>query len=121
MIIAPVIIKAPAPVVELPGAPPPVVEEPAPVAAPAAATVAPTPAPEPVAEGTLEDRIGAFVDKARVTGIRTSENISKVLMNDRVYRLNDIVDRKLGLKLVKITPDSLTFADANGATYVKNF
>jgi hypothetical protein len=119
VIIAPVIIKAPAPVVELPSAPPPVVEEPAP--APAATTAAPTPAPEPVVEGSLADRIANFVDKVRVTGIRTSENGSKVLMNDRVYRLNDVVDRKLGLKLVKIAADSLTFADANGATYVKNF
>jgi hypothetical protein len=56
-----------------------------------------------------------------VTGIRTSETGSKVLMNDKVYRANDIVNRALGLRLVKITADSLTFADASGATYVKNF
>ena len=56
-----------------------------------------------------------------MTGIRTSETGSKVLMNDKVYRLNDLVDRKLGLRLVKIEADSLTFADATGATYVKSF
>jgi hypothetical protein len=74
-----------------------------------------------VAEGTLADRIANYVDKVRVTGIRTSESGSKVLMNDKVYRLNDLVDRKLGLRLVKIEADSLTFADATGATYVKSF
>lgn len=130
VVIAPVVIKIPAPIVEAPSPAPATVEPPAPVAVattPPAATPSPapapaaTPAPEPVVEGTLADRIANFVDKVRVTGIRTSENGSKVLMNDKVYRLNDVVDRKLGLRLVKIEPDNLTFADANGATYVKNF
>ena len=115
--IAPVIVNAPPPPVELPPAPPPqVAEEPA-----AATAAAATPAPEPMVEGSLADRINTYVDKVRVTGIRTSESGSKVLMNDHVYRINDIVDRKLGLRLVKIASDSLTFADASGATYVKNF
>lgn len=130
VIIAPVIFKAPSPVVE------------APVAAPVAASTAssspsaqpkdeprqssqsdggqPAP-PQPVVEGSLADRIADFVDKARVTGIRASDTGSKVLMNDKVYRVNDVVNRNLGLRLVKIESDSLTFADANNATYVKNF
>ena len=69
----------------------------------------------------LTVRIGLYVDKVHVTGIRTSATGSKVLMNDKVYRLNDVVDRLLELRLVKIEPDSLTFADAKGETYVKNF
>jgi hypothetical protein len=85
--------------------------------------------PEPAAapgssvgiELPLSVRIGMFVDKAHVTGIRSSTTGSKVLMNDKVYRLNDVVDRILDLRLVKIEPDSLTFADAHGTTYVKNF
>jgi len=141
VIIAPVIIHAPPATVESPP-PAPVVVTAAPVAAtvpaPAAATtpapVATTPspttepvakpaeaAPAPAAEGSLADRIATFVDKVRVMGIRTTDSGSKVLMNDHVYRLNDVVDRKLGLRLVKIEADSLTFADATGATYVKTF
>ena len=112
--IAPIIIHTPPPVVEMPAAPPSAIET-----DPAHLTAAP--GPEPVEEGSREDRIAAFVEKVRVTGIRTSESGSKVLMNDKVYRLNDVVDRKLGLRLVKIASDTLTFADANGATYVKNF
>jgi hypothetical protein len=38
-----------------------------------------------------------------------------------VYRLNDVVDYTLGLRLTKVTADGLTFTDANGTTYVKNF
>jgi len=136
VVIAPVTIKIPLPVappVEIPPAPRPVADNtpaaaPA-VAAPAPVTAAPVPAAEtpatvakePVAEGSLSDRINDYVDKLRVTGIRTSESGSKVLMNDKVYRANDIVNRALGLRLVKIAADSLTFADASGATYVKNF
>jgi hypothetical protein len=38
-----------------------------------------------------------------------------------MYRVNDIVERSLGVKLTKVATDSLTFADANGVTYVKFF
>jgi hypothetical protein len=42
-------------------------------------------------------------------------------MNDRVYRVNDIVERSLGVRLIKVEADNLTFSDANGFTYVKYF
>lgn len=42
-------------------------------------------------------------------------------MNDRVYKLNDTVERSLGLKLTKIAANLLTFTDANGVTYEKEF
>ncbi len=140
VVIAPVVIPQPAPT------PTPAASNPGPIPAPAASTppattaVAaaaadspPTAAKEttppaetapaaPGPEAPLADRIADYVDKVRVMGIRTSETgASKVLMNDKVYRINDVVNRSLGLKLVKIEPDSLTFADATGATYVKNF
>ena len=68
-----------------------------------------------------DERIHQYVEAIHVTGIRSSGNESKVLMNDRVYRVNDIVDRTLGIRLTKVSPDSLTFTDANGVTYVKYF
>lgn len=73
------------------------------------------------APGVPDIRVQNFVDAVRVTGIRSSGSDSKVLMNDRVYRVNDIVERTLGVRLVKVAPDSLTFADANGVTYLKYF
>ena len=131
--IAPVTIKIPLAAAPAPNAPTPPVVEAAPVTAaptpaatapatPAATETAPVAVTEPAASGSLADRIADYVDKLRVTGIRTSETGgSKVLMNDKVYRANDVVNRALGLKLIKISADSLTFADATGATYVKNF
>lgn len=88
-----------------------------PATRPAPAVAEPLPPREPVSD----ERVHKFVEAVRVMGIRSSGDESKVLMNDRVYRVNDVVDRALGVKLIKVTPDSLTFTDANGAVYVKNF
>jgi len=68
-----------------------------------------------------DERVASFVEAVRVTGIRSFGNESRVLMNERVFRVNDIVDRLLGVKLTAVKADSLTFTDANGVTYVKNF
>ena len=61
----------------------------------------------------------AFVDAVRVTAFRPSEG--KVLMNERMYRVNDVVEKNLNVRLVKVASDGLTFVDANGITYVKHF
>lgn len=113
---------------------------PAPAAAPAvAAAPAPSPEPalrpEPTVPGDIlridltsarpfappDPKIAAAVDTMRVSGIRAQGSDPKVLMNDRVFRRNDLVDRALGLRLQDIAPDRLTFVDETGATYVKNF
>ena len=42
-------------------------------------------------------------------------------MNDRVFRLNDIVDRATQLRLLRIDGSTLTFIDASGFEYQKSF
>jgi hypothetical protein len=86
--------------------------------APTAPTAEPAPAPAPALP---DPRIQTFVDAIRVAGIRSSGAESKVLMNDRVYRVGDTVDLALGIKLEAVAPDSLTFVDAHGASYKRNF
>ncbi len=44
---------------------------------------------------------------------------SRVLINERVYRVNDIVERTLGVRLIKVEPGVITFSDVNGVTYAK--
>jgi hypothetical protein len=143
----PVVVKpadsaAPSPEIVPPAIKPPVVaaETPLPTPAPPPVAVAETPAsaavtpppavPPPVAAPiaaapgptTTDSRVHAFVDALKVMGIRSgSAGDSRVLMNDRVFRVNDIVERNLGVRLTKVEPDRLTFTDANGAIYVKNF
>ncbi len=68
-----------------------------------------------------DERVSRFVDAIRVTGIRPSGTESRVLMNDRVFRIDEIVDRNFGLRLTKVEPNTLTFTDGNGAVYVKHF
>jgi hypothetical protein len=80
------------------------------------------PAPVVVAEKPKPDpRVLAFIDALRVTGIRAAGADSKVLMNDRVYRINDVVERESGLKLVGVAVGTLSFEDAQGAIYTRNF
>jgi hypothetical protein len=68
-----------------------------------------------------DERIQAWVDAVKIAGIRPAGADSKVFMKDRLFRINDIVDRALSIRLLKVESDSITFSDANGVTYVKTF
>jgi len=84
-------------------------------------TVPPAAIPPSPTGSRHDPHIQALVDGFHVTGIRSAGSGSKVLMNERVYRVDDIVDYGYGLKLTTVAPDRLTFVDAGGETYVKNF
>ena len=66
-----------------------------------------------------------FIAALRITGVRLSGRNSKVIMNDRIVRLDDYVDPSLGLRFTKIidaAPDHasiLVFTDDNGFEYTK--
>ncbi len=62
-----------------------------------------------------------YLERARVTGVRLSTTDPKVLFNDRVYRLNDVVDRDLQLRVIGIADRELRFQDAQGYVYTKSF
>jgi hypothetical protein len=82
----------------------------------------PLPAPAPTEPPAPSPRLVEAIEALRVTGIRVGAGSdAKVLMNDRVYRLGDTVDHALGIKLTGATASSLTFRDATGATYTRNF
>lgn len=109
-------------------APPPAAPAAAPATpAPAVTASAPEPGPPSPAEarnpepGRLDSRAIQFIDGIKVAGIRAAGTDSKVLMNDRVYRIGDVVEYDLGLRLVGITAGSLTFEDARGARHTRNF
>ena len=92
--------------------------------APEVAPAPPPPVPAPVIVSIApptDERAVAFIEAIRVTGIRSFGNESRVLMNDRVYRVNDIVERNIGLKLTAVNADSLVFTDPRGKTYFKKF
>jgi hypothetical protein len=121
----------PAPVA-VPIATTPATESPAPsvsvqvnTAAPAPAVIEAPPAsvakPSPPAAPQQNRKILVYIDGLRVTGVRSAGTDSKVLMNDRVYRVNDMVDYELGLRLTGVTTAVLTFVDENSVVYTKTF
>ena len=96
----------------------------------AVATLPSTASPQPVPTAPVADapalplpdeRIYLFLDNLRVTAVRLQGDDSRVMVNDRVYRLHDIIDRPLALRLTKVTENQLTFTDANGVSYLKYF
>jgi hypothetical protein len=119
--------------INLPSTPPTTAPTPGPVAQPAPPPVvpaAPTPAVAPADTAApaapfqvtlqLEDpRILAFLDGAAINGIRIAADDAKLLMNKKVFRTGDVVDRDLGLKLTTIRPNELIFEDKRGIQYRK--
>jgi hypothetical protein len=91
----------------------------APAAPVAAAPASPPSAPAPAAPARPDEKINAFIGTLRVAGVRALGEDSRVLINDRVYRVNDVIDRALGIRLVKVEPGSLHFVDGRGVAYVK--
>jgi hypothetical protein len=122
------VANTPAPITPPPVAASPVVVSPpattpssaAPVA-PAEAVVVPVAPPEPAPVIKLGTRIQSFVDRLRVTSIRISDTGNKAILNDRLFRVNDLVEPTLGLRLTDIQPKVLTFTDETGATYLRHF
>ncbi len=86
-------------------------------------TIEPGPRPQPASPAPSYADVMATVDAFRITGVRTPTNDApgKVLMNERVYRVGDIVDYRLGLRLSDISPSRLVFIDADGVTYPRNY
>lgn len=61
-----------------------------------------------------------YLDTLKIVGVRFSGIDSKVLIGDRVFRVNDVIERNFGLRLVEVQPDRLYFVDARGVAYTKN-
>lgn len=105
--------KTPAPVVQT--------ETPKPVATTAAPVTAKPEPVKPAAPTKLEPKAIMFIESLKVVGIRASTTDSKVLMNDRVYRIGNTVEHEMGIKLTGITANSLTFEDERGGSYTRTF
>lgn len=77
------------------------------------------PAPKPKAPAA--DPVKTFLDDANITGVRVAGSRSKVLMNNQVFRIGDVVDEKLGLKVADITSEAIVFNDESGTEFRKSF
>jgi hypothetical protein len=84
---------------------------------PAVAKPAPSVATAPLVP---DQQVLIFLDNLKILGVRFSGIDSKVLIGDRVFRVNDVIERNFGLRLVEVQPDRLFFVDAKGIAYTKN-
>jgi len=89
--------------------------------APPASALPPLYAPRAPTPINPSVRIQGFIDRIRVTGIRKSDTESRVILNYRMFRVGDMVDSGLEVKLIKIEDGVLTFADHDGKIYIKLF
>lgn len=116
---------APVAVVDKPAPAPAVTPAPRPVTPPVAVIPDPVPAApalRPAPAANADERVQLYLETVRITAVRALGGPdSRVMMNDRVYRVNDIVDRNLSLRLTKVEASQLTFTDANGVPYIKYF
>jgi len=78
------------------------------------ATAAPATSPRP------DEKVAAYIGTLRVAGVRALGEESRVLINERVYRVNEVIERTLNIRLVQVEPGSLHFVDGRGVTYVKH-
>ncbi|MBL4575213.1 MAG: hypothetical protein JKY51_03830 [Opitutaceae bacterium] len=65
--------------------------------------------------------ITEYVNSITIIGTRTSNGISRALMNNKVYKTGEIVNRDLGLKLTAVSHDQLVFEDAEKNIYTAHF
>lgn len=88
-----------------------------------ASTTAVTPvAVSPIPDATRRvEAIHEFLRSARLTGVRGQGAQARVLMNERVYRMNDVVAPDFGLRLSAVRTGLLVFTDAQGRTYEKTY
>ena len=69
-----------------------------------------------------DPRLDALVTALRVTGVKAAADDPepRALIDNRVCKPGELLDRSSGLRLTKITPHLLTFTDANGFVYRKS-
>ncbi len=114
----PVAITPPPPIISV--ALPPIPSPATTGVAPAGASKPPAAPPAPMpATPTTNPKISEFVEALRISVVRLTPTDPKVVLNGQVFRLNDVVDRNLQVRLVKIEPSRLVFTDANGFNYTK--
>jgi hypothetical protein len=126
----PIAVAPPPPSPTVAPAPVAVPTSPAPAPTPVApVAVSPTPPPAPAVPAVVtppapprpDHRLDTLVTALRVTGVKAAagDPEPRALIDNRVFKLGDILDRPAGLRLTKITPATLTFTDANGFDYEK--
>ncbi len=74
---------------------------------------------EQPAEPTQDLEILNYIEELVVQGARDAGDKSRLLMNGRVYRINDVIDHEKGLIFKEVSQGYVIFQDQNGVDYQK--
>ena len=75
----------------------------------------------PVAKPEPNQKITDWLEQSTISGVRITSSSSKVILNNKAYMPDKIVNMPLGLKILEIEPERITFIDSNGVEYIKLF
>ena len=64
-------------------------------------------------------KISASRDKIHITGVRDTSIEARVLVNEKVHRIKDLIGRELGPRLTEVSSSLVVFVDASGHKYQK--
>ena len=76
---------------------------------------------KPIAKPEPNPEITAWLEQSTISGVRITSSSSKVILNNKAYMPDEIVNMALELKILEIEPERIRFIDANGAEYIKSF
>lgn len=68
-----------------------------------------------------ENKTQQFINSLSITGVMISKDESMVLINNRVFLKNAIINPDLNLQLIDIQPQKITLQDNSGSTYTVDF
>ena len=82
----------------------------------------PSPPPDtPLPGAEPNPKVLAFLESSRITGIKVAGVHSRLLMNNRVFRTDDIVHPDTQLRIKEIASNEILFVDESGIQYRKQF
>ncbi len=109
------------PVAQKEPAPPVMPEQPVAVAGELAEPEPAPPPDAPVAGAEPNPKVLAFLESSRITGIKVAGVHSRLLMNNQVYRKDDMVHSETKLRIKEIAANEILFVDESGIQYRKQF
>ncbi len=68
-----------------------------------------------------QQQVLAFLDSLRLSGVRKAGSQSRILFNNQIFRLNEVVHPETGLRVVEVQGREIIFADDSGVRYRKRF
>lgn len=81
----------------------------------------PPPPLEPIPDAEPSPKVLAFLESSRISGVKVAGSQGRLLMNNQVFNIDDIVQPETGLRITEIQANIILFTDESGIQYRKQF